>query len=766
MNSKDLLKFALLIAALNGVVFNPSALTLLLFLLAIFLNIKSKIKFRYILIISAIYALFFISINQKLLNQLPSSEESIEKVSLTVYPDEMLVDGDNLKLVGTTDVNHQKIVVYSKIENLKTQKKLKSNQKTLQFLIEGQPSKFDLPTNQYQFNLRQHNFRNGITAQIKQAKIIEINQDPDLNIKQFLVGSIRTLRVKLINFFNQLPKNLSQYCQTLIVGYLPLNFYDENNGLIDLGLIHLFTISGFHVGYLIKLVFRIFRKVLTAKTINLLSSLILVVFFLLSGDNSVLLRAILAGEIILFSNLFQKEFDNFFIWSLSLLLTLIFAPQILLTSGGQLSFLLTFAILWTGKMGNFKSNLLLSLVTVPIILSTHFVWHLLSVPINFLVIPFFGTVILPVVFLGIFCYRIPLIVNLADQIIYVFNQGIDIIAKLPGQIVFGDLNRFLIIPLVFLMILIFTDKYKLRKIAVTLALMILVIQYGFNHLLTKGELTFFDIGQGDSILIKQPSNQNVTLIDTGGQLEFNRDDWRKHRVKSNKGKTIVANYLHAKGIGKINQLVLTHQDQDHIGYASQILEAIDVETLLIPDGMEETTAFKEMILPYLNQTSVELVTDQTNTVTPFSILHPFVKGAAENEDSIAIATKIGNLNFFSAGDLDQKGELEVLKKYPNLKFDIIKLGHHGSKTSSNLEALKDFEVKYAIISAGRNNRYGHPHPETLSTLRDLDTINYNTQTNGMIKFEFTKSDINQEQIKITTVFNNFTNENQSQTIAR
>lgn len=765
MNSKDLLKFSLLIAALSGVVFNLSLITFLLFLLAIFLNTKSKIKFRYILIITSIYALFFNVINQKLHNQLPK-QESLQKISLTVYPDEIMVDGDNLKLVGTNDANHQKMVVYSRIENLKTQKRLKNNQSSLQFLIEGQPSQFDLPTNQYQFNSREYNFRNSITAKIDQAKIIEINRQPKLNAVQFLVGSIRTIRVKLIDFFNRLPKNLAEYCQTLIVGYLPLNFYQENNGLIDLGLIHLFTISGFHVGYLIKLIFRLFRKVLTAKTINLLSSLALIAFYLLSGDNPVLLRAILAGEIILFANLFQKKIDSYLIWSLSLLLTLILAPQILLTSGGQLSFLLTFAILWTGKLNNFKANLLLSLVTVPIILSTHFVWHLLSVPINFLVIPFFGTVILPVVFLGLFCYRIPLIVNLADQIIYLFNQGIGLIAKLPGQIIFGELNRYLIIPLVFLMILIFTDKYQLKKLAATLVLTILIGQYCLNHIFAKGELTFFDIGQGDSILIKQPANQNVTLIDTGGQLEFNNQDWRQHNVKSKKGETIIVNYLHAKGISKIDQLVLTHQDQDHIGYANQILDSVDVKSLLIPDGMQNTAAFKEKILPYLNQTEVVLITDQSKIEAPFLVLHPFTSGQAENQDSIAIAAKIGNLNFFSAGDLDQEGEQEILKKYPKLKFDIVKLGHHGSKTSSNFKVLEKFEVKYAIISAGRNNRYGHPHPETLSTLQRLKTINYNTQTNGMIKFEFTERDLNQKPLKITTAFNNFSNENQSQTITR
>ena len=759
MRSLDLLKASLLIASISGLVFDRSLLTFIIFICAIILNLKNKIKFRFLLVGSFIYGLLFLFSNQQLLNQMPENN-SVQELRLIVYPDEISIDGDNLKLVGTID--KKKAIAYVKIENKEIKALLEKNLTTLEFLIKGKVDKFDLPTNQFQFNQREYNFRNGICIKIDKATIVEIDSNPQLNMVQKIVGYIRTTRVKLIAFFNTLPKNLSEYSQALIVGFVPQDFYQENNGLVDLGLIHLFTISGFHVSYLIKMIFNSFRKLLSAKIINYLTTFVLLVFFILSGNNQVLLRAILAGEIVLLANIFHKSVDNYFVWAVSLLVGLIFTPQILLTVGGQLSYLLTFSMLWIGNLNAIKANSLLSLVTVPIIIGMRFSWHLLSLPINFMVIPFFGTVILPVVLIGILFNWAPAIVNICDQIIYLFNLIINKIANLPGQLIFGEINSYLILPIVVTMMIIFISKNRLKKLSTIFLLTVLLFQYGSNHYFTKGELTIFDIGQGDSILIRQPNNKNVTLIDTGGQLDFNNSGWRKRKNESNKGNTIIVNYLHAKGVSKIDQLVLTHQDQDHIGYAGQILDSIKVDQLIIPDGMQNTDVFKQKLLPHLKNTIVLPVTSDTESDLPFSILYPFDEGQAENEDSIAIATKIGNLNFFSAGDLDQDGEKRIIDRYPNLKFEIVKLGHHGSKTSSNYQSLKQFDIKYAIVSAGRDNRYGHPHKETLETLKQLKTVNFNTQTNGMIKFEFDNSQI----FNITTVFNDYSNENQFKTITR
>lgn len=147
---------------------------------------------------------------------------------------------------------------------------------------------------------------------------------------------------------------------------------------------------------------------------------------------------------------------------------------------------------------------------------------------------------------------------------------------------------------------------------------------------------------------------------------------------------------------------------------------------------------KKEILPYLNKTQViEVTADTKINRFPFQIVHPFTSGQAENEDSIALFTKIGGLTVFTAGDLPKEGESAIQKRYPQLKVDLIKFGHHGSNTSSDKRVLQDWQVRFGIISAGRHNRYGHPKSDMLKTISDLHIQSFNTQTNGMTRFVYT-----------------------------
>lgn len=162
---------------------------------------------------------------------------------------------------------------------------------------------------------------------------------------------------------------------------------------------------------------------------------------------------------------------------------------------------------------------------------------------------------------------------------------------------------------------------------------------------------------------------------------------------------------------------------------------MEVEKIIIPIGMNENQNFMNKIRSFQHQFKLIPVKagDQIQN-SPLQILHPFEPGMGTNEDSMVLYGIFGQFSFLFMGDLDRNGEIDILKHYPTLKGDILKLGHHGSKTSSDPSFIKKVNPSIAIISAGRNNRYNHPSPETIEILNQ-EKINYiSTQTKGMIKF--------------------------------
>lgn len=289
------------------------------------------------------------------------------------------------------------------------------------------------------------------------------------------------------------------------------------------------------------------------------------------------------------------------------------------------------------------------------------------------------------------------------------------------------------------------------------------------HFSKTGEFTTFDIGQRDEALLKEPYNQSVTLIDTGGKVSFQKSGFssqetvenRIHRNQSwpknqeGQARSVIVPYLHARGISRINTLSLSHQDQDHLGDARVILTMFQVDQVLLPAGMTEQPAFLKKVQPYLGRTKVISVTDQVQPPNlPLRILHPFRPGSGKNEDSIALSGRIGPLVLFTAGDLDQAGEKRILARYPDFRPDVVKFGHHGSKTATNPTVIAEWQPTYGLISAGRKNRYGHSNQEVLETAARQKMIVYDTRRQGMLRYVYENHKKGHFQVKSTNDLTN------------
>lgn len=238
---------------------------------------------------------------------------------------------------------------------------------------------------------------------------------------------------------------------------------------------------------------------------------------------------------------------------------------------------------------------------------------------------------------------------------------------------------------------------------------------------TVQELTvhFIDVGQGDSILIQ--CKDHAMLIDAGD---------------NNKG-TAVQLYLRKQGVEKLDYLIGTHPDADHIGGMDVVITKFDCEKVMMPEVTRENATYRDVVsaMKYKNykNTAPVVGTEYELGDARFTIVAPNGNyGDSYNDYSIGILLSHGENRFLFIGDAQEKAEEDMLSNGISLQADVLKIAHHGSKTSSGGAFLDAVSPVYAVISCGEGNDYGHPHSETLNNLRQRDIKVFRTDEQGSI----------------------------------
>lgn len=233
-------------------------------------------------------------------------------------------------------------------------------------------------------------------------------------------------------------------------------------------------------------------------------------------------------------------------------------------------------------------------------------------------------------------------------------------------------------------------------------------------------VTFLDVGQGDCTIV-QAAGHNM-VIDAGDNGE---------------GSTVVS-YLEENHIDSLDYLILTHPDADHIGGADDVMEAVKVKQVLMPDVSNDTKTYEDVIND-IRSIDIDVVHPEVGANyelgdASFEILSPQeVRENDLNASSVGIKLMHGKKSFVMCGDAEIKSEDAVVETFGSgLECDVLKCGHHGSNTATSQEFLDAADPVWAVISCGEGNRYGHPHAEVVSRLEDADVQVYRTDERGTI----------------------------------
>lgn len=725
------------------------------------LHTYKKYSKQQLFIVICLFITFFLTGQHTITHNKTKLHDSLTTFYLQ-YTENTKVDGDLLQVIAFDIKNKERLLIRYKIKTEAEKEALKgTNFYGRLCYVTGVLKEASIAKNPNAFNYQKY------LAAKQIYKIVELENNP-LNkcaeVKSTPLTIIKEIRFTGIKYLEKhFPAEIAALSAALIFGDRSMFDPEVLINYQKTGIVHLLAISGLHVSLLIGMVFYLGIRIGLTKQFMMNFLLVLLpIYAILTGASPSVIRAVLMLFIVLFVLRWKKQIKLSPIdaISLTLMIYVFFSPLIILDAGFQLSFSVSFAIILSvpGILPRYQETIssmvvisvIAQLAALPILLYHFFEISFISIAANLLYIPLFSFVFLPGLYI---LYLIQLIlgdtpsflINLFMKIITLANGLIEKLADLSfAQLVTGRPNLLLFIIYIVIIVFIFliweSGFHQKRKLKVIfLAFALITFQNIWNWVNPFGEVTMIDVGQGDSILIHYPFGKGTYLIDTGGIIQFEEEEWKKSAKPSEVGRDVVVPFLKGKGITKLDKLILTHGDADHIGGALAVLKEIEVTQILMP-SVAEPSKSELSIIQETKKRGIQIVmvadgSQWKNEMGLFYVLSPEENYQGErNSGSIAFMANIGGLNWFFGGDLDQAGEERIIKKYPNLQIDVLKAGHHGSKTSTSEQFINKIKPAISWISVGEHNRYGHPHSEVLEHLEN--TTVYRTDVHGAITYLF------------------------------
>ncbi len=702
--------------------------------IAIIILLITKNKKIIVILICLIISIGYVSILE---NKYSKISDMPIKEMVTIISD---IQGKEYKKVCTAKIvrNNKKILI-----NIKMSQDIPSIKYGDSLYIEGEFKQPEEARNYKGYNYKQY---------LKTKKIIETVELEKVKILKSSNGSfIHNIQKYIRDTINgTLTDEEGNLLLAILLGDKDKLSEDIQESFKTSNLSHMLAVSGAHVSYIILgLTYVLQNSIIGKKNGKIVCIIFLLAFMAITNFTPSVTRACIMAILTLFSSIIYRKSDVYTNISVAALITLIFNPYSLLDLGFQLSYGGTIGIIIfikriqekksNSKVINYIKQMALVSIYANIIIIPIMMYHFNTVSFTFIISNIMASPILGIIVITGFLFIIASItVKPLTRLIAIFIKPIlsilikisQICSKLPFS------NILVVTPYMFnvisyyaiILYCIKSKKNNKCKIIICLLIVLILINFIIYIFPQKLRIFFIDVGQGDSTLIITPDKKTV-LIDGGGSDSFDV------------GEKVLLPYLLDRRILKIDYVLISHFDTDHCGGILTIMEKVKVKNIIISEQAEHSENY-ERFKKLMIHKKIRLIEVKKGDkikigrYSEFKILFPTSRLLSENplnNNSIVAQFNYNNFKMLFTGDIEKLAEQQILKtEKAEIRADILKVAHHGSKTSSIPEFIKAVRPKIALIGVGKNNTFGHPNQQTIKNLENIKCRIYRTDLQGEI----------------------------------
>lgn len=702
--------------------------------IAIIILLITKNKKIIVILICLIISIGYVSILE---NKYSKISDMPIKEMVTIISD---IQEKEYKKVCTAKIvrNNKKILI-----NIKMSQDIPSMKYGDSLYIEGEFKQPEEARNYKGYNYKQYLKTKKIigTVELEKAKILKSSNGSFIHNIQKYIKDTRN---------GTLTDEEGNLLLAILLGDKDKLSEDIQESFKTSNLSHMLAVSGAHVSYIILgLTYVLQNSIIGKKNGKIVCIFFLLVFMAITNFTPSVTRACIMAVLTLFSGIIYRKSDVYTNISVAALITLIFNPYSLLDLGFQLSYGGTIGIIIfikriqekksNSKVINYIKQMALVSIYANIIIIPIMMYHFNTVSFTFIISNIMASPILGIIVITGFLFIIASItVKPLTRLIAIFIKPIlsilikisQICSKLPFS------NILVVTPYMFnvisyyaiILYCIKSKKNNKCKIIICLLIVLILINFIIYIFPQKLRIFFIDVGQGDSTLIITPDKKTV-LIDGGGSDSFDV------------GEKVLLPYLLDRRILKIDYVLISHFDTDHCGGILTIMEKVKVKNIIISEQAEHSENY-ERFKKLMIHKKIRLIEVKKGDkikigrYSEFKILFPTSRLLSENplnNNSIVAQFNYNNFKMLFTGDIEKLAEQQILKaEKAEIRADILKVAHHGSKTSSIPEFIKAVKPKIALIGVGKNNTFGHPNKQTIKNLENIKCRIYRTDIQGEI----------------------------------
>ncbi len=634
--------------------------------------------------------------------------------------------------------------------------------------LNGNLQSLQAPRNPHEFDYRQYLLLNNIYSRM----FLQCEDDiliSDLSGNWVLAKLVYSAREWISKMLDMLVGGEeAKILKGLVIGERSEMTPEVKTAFINSGLMHILAVSGFNVGLVTVIfwtIFSFFR--FSDKVRAVLTSVALIWFMYLTGAQPPVVRAVIMAIIIIGAKAMELKSDLYNTVAVAAMIFLLVDAKGLFDVGFQLSFAAVISLAYIyPKVSNLsntlpdqlKNNLIVKYLIASIAVSlaatigtlplTAYYFHkipIIGIGLNLVAVPLSGILLA----IG---FTVSAMTAISTWLGSVFAEVASILSSIlltlttwGGNLSFAfipiRINLLTVIGLFMGIIALFEFHRKIvRKWSMILLFVILNFFIYWGIIFDKPDalkVTFLDVGQGDAIFVEFPNGKNM-LVDAGPK-SFTADA----------GRRFIIPLLNSKGIKRIDALVVSHPDADHLGGVPTIFRNIEVGEVIDPGILCQSSLCDEYerLIDSLEIDRIftlgGTMIDESNDYRIY-ILHPtgefipqqFAAGYGSNNQSIVLKIVYGKTSLLLTGDTEREAESYLTKCFGDfLKSDVLKVAHHGSSSGTTMNYLRKIQPSKAIISVGTNNRFGHPSKDVLERLKEIGCEYYRTDESGAIVLE-------------------------------